>query len=294
MTRVVSTIGLLHPGVMGAAVGREARHGDVRVLWCRAGRSSATAERAAQAGLEAIDSLDVLAHQSQVILSICPPAAAESVAHELLATGYGGLYIDANAISPHRTRRIAAAVADAGAGYLDGAIIGAPPSPSSSARLYLSGDEGECRSVAGMFEGSAVEVVVLSLAIGAASALKTAFSTYRKSSRVLAAIAHAVARKYDVSEALVGEGQRMSRPLLAEPEFLSAMARRAWRWAPELEEAAQALAADGLPPELATAAATVLHRWDGHRDEDAIPVAEVLGALTQTDPGTSHFPRSEG
>jgi 3-hydroxyisobutyrate dehydrogenase-like beta-hydroxyacid dehydrogenase len=289
----MSTIGLLHPGMMGAAVGREARRGHVRVLWCQDGRSSATAERAAWAGLEATSSLNVLTRHSEVILSICPPAAAESLAHEVLAIGYRGLYIDANAISPQRTQQIAAAVADAGAGYLDGAIIGAPPSPSSSARLYLSGEESECRAVANLFEGSAVEVVALSPAIGAASALKTAFSTYRKSARVLAAIAHAVAHKYDVSEALIGEGRRMSRPLLAEPEYLSTVARRAWRWAPELEEAARALTADGLPPEPAAAAAIVLHRWDGYKNKDAIPVAEVLGALMQPASGQVLAPPAE-
>src|SRR5688572_20146181 len=108
------TIGLLHPGAMGAAVGASLTP-RARVLWASEGRSSATAERAARAGLE--DAVDVhrLAGTSDLTISVCPPHAAEDVAREVAATSFAGVYLDANAVSPARTRRIAELVGAAGA-----------------------------------------------------------------------------------------------------------------------------------------------------------------------------------
>ena len=46
------TIGVLHPGDMGATVGASARANGLRVLWASEERSPQTRERAAAAGLE--------------------------------------------------------------------------------------------------------------------------------------------------------------------------------------------------------------------------------------------------
>src|SRR5205823_4213288 len=74
------TIGLLHPGEMGASVGRAARATGHRVLWASHGRGPDTAARAAGAGLEDAGTLHALASASDVILSVCPPHAAVDVA----------------------------------------------------------------------------------------------------------------------------------------------------------------------------------------------------------------------
>ena len=44
----VMTIGLLHPGEMGAAIGAAVRASGQTVLWASRARSAATAERATQ------------------------------------------------------------------------------------------------------------------------------------------------------------------------------------------------------------------------------------------------------
>ena len=46
-----TTIGLLHPGEMGAAVGKCLAGAGHRVLWAPEGRGAATKERAEEAGL---------------------------------------------------------------------------------------------------------------------------------------------------------------------------------------------------------------------------------------------------
>ena len=61
---------------------------------------------------------------ADVILSICPPHAALDVARSV--AGFGGIYVDANAISPAAAREVRALVPNAA--FVDGGIIGPPPS----------------------------------------------------------------------------------------------------------------------------------------------------------------------
>ena len=99
---MADVIGLLHPGEMGSAVGSTLReHGRV-VLWSSAGRSGATEQRAAEAGLEEVGTVEELARRAAVILSVCPPHAAHDVAESV--AGFRGTFVDANAISPATSR----------------------------------------------------------------------------------------------------------------------------------------------------------------------------------------------
>mgnify|MGYP001990875033 CR=1 FL=1 len=101
-----TTIGILHPGAMGVTVGASAATGGARALWSSEGRSTASVERATSAGLSDAGSLPALAEQSAIIVSVCPPHAAEDVAHQVAATGFAGIYVDGNAIAPQRARSI--------------------------------------------------------------------------------------------------------------------------------------------------------------------------------------------
>src|SRR5687767_4309206 len=129
----METIGLLHPGAMGSAVGASLTP-RARVLWASEGRSAATVDRAVRAGIEDAGDLATLAAASDVIISVCPPHAAEDVAREVAGTGFAGVYLDANAVSPARTRRIAELVGASGADFVDGGIIGGPPWRSGTTR----------------------------------------------------------------------------------------------------------------------------------------------------------------
>src|SRR4029077_9906611 len=130
------TIGLLHPGEMGAAVGKCLAGAGHRVLWVPEGRGAATKERAEAAGLTGVALAEIVT-RSDVIVSVCPPHVARDVARQV--AGFRGLYLDANAISPANAGEVAAIVAAGGAGYVDGGIIGPPPVAPGLTRLYLSG-----------------------------------------------------------------------------------------------------------------------------------------------------------
>jgi 3-hydroxyisobutyrate dehydrogenase-like beta-hydroxyacid dehydrogenase len=251
---------------MGAAVGRQATLA-ARVLWLPDERSAATADRATAAGLQPARDLAVLVHDVDIVISLCPPQFAVQVAAEVLAAGFRrGLFVEANAITPERTASIGEAFAQAGVRLVDGSIIGPPPTEPGTTRLYLAGAPEDTATVVDLFAGSALETVPISTRLGAASALKTAQAVFQKASRALAGLAHALADHYGVADVLTEEGRRRSRPILAEPDYLPSVAARAWRWSPELAEAAAALRAAGLPDTMIRGAEEILDAWSTYRD----------------------------
>ncbi|MEU0208373.1 NAD(P)-dependent oxidoreductase [Streptomyces canus] len=275
---MTDTIGLLHPGSMGSAFGAQLRARGHIVLWCPDGRSGTTRRRAEHAGLKA-EALPELVSRSDVLLSLCPPAAAEETAAqvaELCMAGTGTIYVEANAVSPSRVQRIADRLAPMP--VIDAAVVGSPPVGGKYPTLYLSGPGKQADRIAELFAGTDVRPHVLGDSIGKASALKLAYSSYQKVSRVLAAVAYAAADSYGVADELLEIAAKRTRSYLVETDYISKTAARAWRWGPELEDAAALLADVGLPDELIRAAAVTLARWDGNRDE-RLDIAEALEAL---------------
>ena len=272
-------IGLLHPGEMGAAVAGCLTGRGYQVLWVPAGRSPATAARAAAAGLTAAAGPDAagqaadLARRAAIIVSICPPHAALPVARAVAAAAFTGIYVDANAVSPGTAREVAAAIESAGASYVDGGIIGTPSTSPGFIRLYLSGERaGE---VGQLFAGSAADTRVLGADPRAASALKMAYAAWTKGSAALLLTARALARAGGVEEALLAEWAA-SQPDLAQRSARAAgsAAAKGWRWVAEMEEIAEAMAAAGLPDGFHQAAAEIYRRAG---DEPALD--SVLEAL---------------
>jgi len=113
----VEKIGILHPGEMGSSVAAAARNAGSPVYWVSEGRTLQTRRRAESLGLNELETLQELCETCTVILSVCPPAAAEEVAGAVLSHNYRGLYLDADAISPQRALRIAGKFAEVGASY---------------------------------------------------------------------------------------------------------------------------------------------------------------------------------
>jgi 3-hydroxyisobutyrate dehydrogenase-like beta-hydroxyacid dehydrogenase len=269
------TVGLLHPGEMGAAVGAALRAKGETVLWASSGRSAATAERAGQAGLEDVGTVEELARRSDVILVLCPPAAAVEVARSVPRAD--GIYLDANAVSPATARAIAGLVGR----YVDGGVVGPPPHEPGTTRLYLSGIDAP--RVAELFTGTIVDARVVSEDVAAASALKMAYAAWTKGTAALLLAIRAVARAEGVEETLLEEW-RMSLPEL--PERSASAARSAvgkgWRWVGEMHEIADTFAAAGLPDGFHRAAAEIYRRSPDEPAGDA-SLERVLAALGEAD-----------
>ena len=279
-------VGLLHPGEMGAAIGRCLTTRGHTVLWASQGRGPATAERAAAAGLTDVGTVAELTGRAGIIFSVCPPHAALEVARSV--AGFSGLFVDANAIAPETTRSVAAVLSAGGTGaagtgatrFADGGIIGPPPQPGADpaarngTRLYLAGESAA--EVAALFAGTPVGAQVVNGGIGAASAVKVAYAAWTKGSAALLLAARSLAHQERV------EGTLLEEWALSQPELVrrlqhatrSAVAK-GWRWEAEMAEIAAAMAAAGLPDGFHLAAADIFRR--SPRREPA--------ALAETAPG---------
>ncbi|MGW5658256.1 DUF1932 domain-containing protein [Streptomyces humi] len=273
------TVGILHPGSMGAAVAACAATNSTSVLWCTAGRSSATIARAEQHGLTGVATLPELLERSDIVISLCPPAAAEDLAREVTGHAFTGVYLEANAINPERTARIAELLG-ATATVVDGGVIGSPPVGGKSPTLYLSGPAAEAADVEALFAGTDVQTGVLGTEIGKASALKLAYASFQKTSRVLVALSVGLAHAHGVDQELLHVAARRSDSYLTEPEYIAKTAARAWRWGPEMQEVADSLEAAGLPPEMLRAAASTLARWNDVKDAE-LTLMDALDRLAQ-------------
>jgi 3-hydroxyisobutyrate dehydrogenase-like beta-hydroxyacid dehydrogenase len=265
-------IGLLHPGEMGAAIGRVLAR-QHPVWWASAGRSRASAQRASAAGLIDVGSVGTIRDECALIISICPPEFALGVARQV--SGFDGVYLDANAIAPATARDVAAVIEAGGGRYVDGGIIGAPPSSPGSrrTRLYLSGPDGP--DIAQLFATTEVDARVVSADATSASALKMCFSAWTKGSMALLLDVRALAEALGVTDALLSEWAG-SIPEL-EARSLSAAQQavtKGWRWRAEMEEIALTFRCAGLPDGFHRAASEIYGA--PARDEAADEVQSTL------------------
>jgi len=283
-----ATIGMLHPGSMGAGIASLLHGVGHEVLWVPEGRSPETAARAEAAGLVGATDLADLVERSSVVFSVCPPDAAADLAAQVSDTGSltGRTFVDANAISPASARRIAAVVEAAGGTYVDGGIVGNPPAQNGDTRLYLSGSRSA--RVVDLF-GNPDRPEFTAIALGpepaAASALKMTYGAWTKGTSALLLAIRAVARQEGIEELLLGEWQ-LSQPALEDLSDWSAglAMTKGWRWAGEMEEVAATFADAGLPDGFHQAAAQVYRRTprrsptgDNHIDVDQV-LSDLLGS----------------
>jgi 3-hydroxyisobutyrate dehydrogenase-like beta-hydroxyacid dehydrogenase len=257
----MATVGLLHPGEMGAAVGGCLVSVGHTVLWDPAGRSRASTGRALGAGLSGEGMAAVLS-RSAAILSICPPHAALDVARRVADSGYGGIYVDANAISVATAAEVAAVVTAGGASYVDGGIIGPPPEGSGHTRLYLAGERAD--EVRVLFGRSALDARIAEGPPFAASAVKMAYAAWTKGTSALLLAARALARAEGVEQTLLAEWA-LSQPALSRQSERAAgsAASKGWRWIGEMQEIAASMTAAGLPDGFHQAAAEIFGRAAG-------------------------------
>jgi 3-hydroxyisobutyrate dehydrogenase-like beta-hydroxyacid dehydrogenase len=266
-------IGLLHPGEMGAAVGRCLAEKGHTVLWASAGRGPETGARAAAAGLADAGTAEQIAGQAEVILSVCPPHAALDVARSV--TGFTGLYVDANAISPGTAAEVARLVEDGGGRYVDGGIIGSPPTADGTTRLYLSGDDAP--AVRALFQGTPLDARVAAGGLTAASTVKTCYAAWTKGSAALLLAIRALASADGVEDLLLAEWE-LSQPALDGRSRGAARSAvtKGWRWVGEMEQIADTMAGAGLPDGFHRAAAEIFRRSPR---ADAVAAGDALSLV---------------
>ncbi len=273
-------IGVLHPGEMGISIAVAAQKSGHDVCWASTGRSAQTRDRAAKFGLRDAETLARLCDTCEIIVSVCPPEAAEDVAQRVLAHGFTGLYLDANAISPQRAVSIGDVMAKAGATFIDGGIIGAPAWTPGTTWLYLAGPSAD--RAAACFAAGPLAIHVLGETIGKASALKMCYAAYSKGTTALLCAALAAAEHLGVRHELQEQWAHDEREGAEKKSArrLRSVPAKAWRFVGEMGEIAATFRAAGVPDGFQTAAASLYRRMAHFKDAPSPPPLEdVLTAL---------------
>jgi 3-hydroxyisobutyrate dehydrogenase-like beta-hydroxyacid dehydrogenase len=268
---------------MGISVAAAARNGGHTVYWVAEGRSAQSQARAAQHGLLDAGSLARLCQECGLIVSVCPPHAAEAVAESVAAEGFQGIYVDANAIAPQRSQAIGARISQVGASFVDGGIIGGPAWKPGTTWLYLSG--AEAATVAACFAAGPLETQVIGPQIGKASALKMCYAAYTKGTTALLAAVAGAAEQLGVRAELEAEWARGGSSFAQENKRkVREVTAKAWRFVGEMEEIAATFDAAGMPDGFHLAAADIYTRLAGFKDAAATPPLDaVLAALTNVE-----------
>lgn len=272
-------IGILHPGDMGSSVGYSCKQAGHQVFWIPAGRSKKSLDRARQAALTPLDSLEAMTSQCHLIISVCPPEFAAQIASEVAATSFEGHFLDANAISPQASLALAELFEASGATYLDGGLVGAPAWNANTTSLYLSGPQSG--ALANQLSGGTLSVKDMGTRIGQASAMKMCYAAYTKGQKALVATILGTAEHFQISDWLFDSwGEETSQKRVEE---LQRIAGRAWRWEYEMLQIADTLRSAGMPDGSHLAAAEIYARLSGFKDLDNPPDWQaLLDALTKT------------
>jgi 3-hydroxyisobutyrate dehydrogenase-like beta-hydroxyacid dehydrogenase len=275
-------VGILHPGEMGISIAASAKNSGCEVLWVSAGRRAATRDRAAQFGLREARTLEELCGECPIILSVCPPHAAEAVAHDVLSTGYGGLFVEGNAIAPQRTIQIGNSMTRAGISFVDGGIVGLPAWKPHTTCLYLSGPRAD--EVVTCFSAGPLDTKVLGTEIGKASALKMCYAANTKGTVALLAAILATAENLGVREALFDRWRSEDAALPEQVlKRIQANAPKAWRFVGEMGEISRTFSAAGSTGEFHLGAADIYERLAQFKDTKTAPtLEEILDALCET------------
>jgi 3-hydroxyisobutyrate dehydrogenase-like beta-hydroxyacid dehydrogenase len=272
-------IGIVSPGAMGISVAASMRASGFEVYWASTGRSAESVARAQAHGLIDVGTVANLGATCEVIVSVCPPHTAVTVAEDVLASGFSGVYLDANAIAPQKVIHMAEQMAAAGVVFVDGGIIGGPAWEPNSTWLYLSGEQAAL--VADFFAGGVLETAVIGDQIGQASALKMCFAAYSKGTTALLSMILAGAEALGVRANLEEQWSRGGSDFAAQTQQrVRRVTAKAWRFEGEMYEIAATFASVGLPAGFHEAAADIYRRMGHFKDGEATPeLGEVLGSL---------------
>ena len=260
MTGRTTTLGIVSPGAMGSALGRAWAARGSRVVATTSGRSERT--RGLTAGLELLPDLDAVVASSDVVVSICPPAAAEQVLTDLIAaaarTGSAPLVLEANAVAPDLVESLAARAATAGLSLVDGSVSGGPPSPGGDTMLYLSGPRAaEVEALA----ADGLRRRVVGDRAGLASAVKMCTASVYKGTTAIWAQALQSAEALGVLDVVLEDlAEELPEQVAAAGRRIALAASKSARFVAEMEHIARTQGRAGTSPELFEGMAAVYRR----------------------------------
>ena len=266
------TVAVVAQGAMGAGIGGRLVERGLRVVTSLAGRSEASAKRAAAAGMVPVTDAEMA--KADYFLSILPPSDAMGLAERMAKligpSNHKPIYVDCNAVSPPTKVEIGNVIIEAGAPFVDGSIIGGPPKAGyDGPAIYASGSDAS-RFVP--LNDFGLVVRVIEGPVGAASAMKMSYAGITKGFTALGAMMLLAATRGGVAEGLRMELEHSQPALLPWLQrAIPAMYSKAYRFVGEMEEIADYVGEDASAQEMFDAFADFYTRlaadFEGKQDE---------------------------
>ena len=271
-------IGLIGLGEMGSEIGRYLAMNDLEVISVYEGRSEISKKRASKYKIRDAGSIEQFCKISDLVISIIPPDKAIETAN--LYTSYknkdGQIYCDLNAISTITAKKIKLLLDEKKIDYVDGAIMGGPPTENYSPRIYLS---GKLSDKLNFLNEKGIELMVLKGSDFKASATKMVYASITKGSKALVAGALIAAKKNNVYDELMEE-------LKYSEEYFSLVAKnqipsikhKAYRWVGEMNEISLTYKESGLTGGFHSEAENV-YELIKNLPEDKLEIDEIINQI---------------
>ena len=271
----MTTVGIVSPGATGSALGRAWAASGARVVATVAGRSERTRDLAH--GLELLPTLADVARTADVVVSVCPPAAAPQVLADVIAAAGDArpLLADLNAVSPATMATLEERARAAGFALVDGAISGGPPRAGSDGTvLYLSGPDADL--LAGL-PADGLRTRVVGDTVGRASAVKMCTASVYKGTTAVWAQALQTAHALGVLDVVLDDlGEEYPDQVASVARRVAVATSKAGRFVGEMEQIAETQASAGASRELFDGMAAVYQRLS-ETDLAGLPPEEAAG-----------------
>ena len=243
------TIGVLGVGEMGVGLSSAFVNAGHTVVSDLTGRSEASCVRALKANIEEEVSLEAVVTRADILFSVLPTQfaydEAARVSKILKGIKKSLIFVEANAIAPSLTADISKLFMDNNTNFIDGGIIGAPPSGSKKPRLYVSGGNVEPLK---QLDGSGIDLVDLGNNIGTASAFKMTYAAMTKGVNSLLTNVMLAAEEYGFLELYLQEVDQSQANLAQRAKTnISRLPCDAARWEDEMKQIARSFEDIGLP-----------------------------------------------
>jgi 3-hydroxyisobutyrate dehydrogenase len=212
---------------------------------------------AKKAGVVLVDSLEELADKSDVIFSVVVANVALQVAEDVASyLNPRHIYVDLNSTSPAIQQQVGEVISQAGADFVEAAVMAAVPKHGHRVPMLLGGKAAP--KFVGLMGRSGMNLEILSESVGSASAVKMSRSIIIKGLEALILECLLAAGSYGVEQRVLdslGESfPGLDWSKLAD-YLMSRNAMHGERRAHEMEEAARTLEAMGVEPIMSGAAA---------------------------------------
>ena len=237
--------------------------------------SAATREaelaHAAQAGVQASPSMQVLCQKADFVLSAVTASNTLAVAQQAAKHLRGGaIFLDLNSASPGTKQQAAQAVEAVGAHYVEAGVMTSVPPYGIRVPMLFGGTRAQ--ALAETLNGFGMDAKPVASQIGIASAIKMCRSVMIKGLEALVIESYTTARKYGVETYMIPTLTETFPSIDWEKQgayFFSRVAQHGKRRAEEMREAANMVREAGFEPWMADAIANK-HDWVAGQSRDGV------------------------